>query len=446
MCNICGIVPGKLMPESKYWEKMCEYATKNKVINIDGCYASGKDDYFVKEAGGNKFFAIVDGVIENKDALRHNLGFRGEIAETESTSELVLLYYILYGKNCFKSFKGAFSVVLWDGEQKELILLSDKVGLKTIFYYYDGFRLVFASEIKNILNFPIVKKDLCGDIYCRLFALSGGSLVGETLFSNIFLVPPGCYVSFKDSKLSVECYYMFSLKDATDSFTETVSGIKYLCQNNFDSNFIQEKSLTGYELKDNVEQFIEKCCLPSPYIDLKTLSNMGSDKNFVDTSGTFNIPDRFRLPSKWCVKQDRDFVNRFLSTIPKFEFHNEKDILRKENVYIRQYMVAPQIVYAKQMACPGTIFPYLREDVVDYTLKNLKYAKKISKHFAHPQQRSNKENYKNLKSLFYEMLSDKNLMSGLIEREELLKFIRLFPRPETMLYLLQVDVWLNMFL
>jgi hypothetical protein len=44
------------------------------------------------------------------------------------------------------------------------------------------------------------------------------------------------------------------------------------------------------------------------------------------------------------------------------------------------------------------------------------------------------------------MTEGENLMCGLIDKEELLKFTRLFPRPETMLYLLQVDVWLNMFL
>ncbi len=446
MCNICGIVSEKFRPESAYWGKMCEYVTKGKTISAKGCYASGRGESFSKEFSGSRYLVVFDGKIHNLDALKRSLGLRGAVFETENTAELVLLYYIFLGENCFKLFKGEFSIVVWDGTKQQLLLVRDKVGFNTLFYYFDGIRLIFSSEIKGVLKFPCVKKDLCDDIYCKLFALTGGRTPGETLFSKIFEIPPGCYVKYKNSVLTVENYHMFSVSDATDTYAQTVNGLKYLCKNDFGNDFMQEKPMTKLTLKENIKLYLKMCDLPSPYVDLKTLSNIASDDKFFDLTSIFCAPERFKLPSVWCKKQEREYVNGFLSTLPFFEFKDEKDIQKKEEIYIKQYIVIPQVVYAKRKMCKNIFFPFLKEETAAYSLNNIKYAKKLAGEFGGERYKRNKENYKNLKTLFSEMILSKNAMSGLIEKEELLKFTRLFPRPETMLYLLQVDMWLNMFL
>ena len=445
MCNICGIVSEKIRPESAYWGKMCEYVTKGKLITSGGCCASGKGESFFKIFSGHKYFVIVDGKIQNAASLKRSLDLRGTAFETESDAELVLLYYILLGESSFKLFKGEFCIVIWDGAENELIMVRDKIGINTLFYYFDGFRLVFASEIKGIHIFPCVKKNLSDDIYCKLFAIAGGGLFGETLFDRIFEIPPGCYVSCKGLKVRVKSYHTFLVRDAADDLEQTISGIEYLTKNNKEHNLLKEKTISADRLKYNIERFVELSDLPSPYVDLKVISNIDSEEKFADTTGVFNIPARFKLPSVWCRRQDKEFTDGFLSTLPWFEHKGEKDILKKEEIYIKQYIVLPQLVYARRKACPGIFFPYLTEDVAEYSLKSLKYRKRISKCFA-DQCRYDKSNCKNLRILFFDMISDENAMAGLIDREELLKFSRLFPRPETILYLLQVNVWLNKFL
>lgn len=446
MCNICGIVSEKFRPDSTYWSKMCEYVTKSKSLSDKGCYVSGAGDIYSKEISGSRYIVAVDGEIDNKEALKRSLGLKGTVVETESLSELVLLLYILLGEACFKLLKGKFCIVIWDGAEQQLIILRDKVGINTLFYYYDGIRLVFASEIKGVLKFPCVKKLLCDDVYCKLFSLAGGKTFGETLFSDVFEIPPGCYVQYKNLKVIVKSYHMFSIRDAADTYAQTLCGLKYLCKNNISNNFMYEKTMDKETLKKNIEMYVKMSDLPSPYMDVKTLSNINCKENYIDPTGVFNAPQRFKLPSVWCKKQEKEYINEFLSTIPSFKYKDEKDISKKEEVYIKQYLVLPQIVYARRKMCPNVSFPFLSEDVVEYSLNSLKYAKKIVRDSNFVKQKKNKENYKNIKALFYEMVLSKNVMSGLVEREELLKFVRLFPRPETMLYLLQVDVWLNMFL
>ena len=446
MCNICGIVSENFRPESAYWGKICEYVTKSKVIKADGCYFSGTGDSFVKEFAGSRYMAVVEGKIRNCDGIKRSLGLRGEIIQDENVAELLILSYILMGEKCFKFFKGEFCAAIWDNAEKELIIIRDKIGINTLFYYYDGLRFAFSSGIKGLFNFPFVKKELCDDIYCRLFGAVGGNASGETLFKRIFEIPPGCYIKYKCSKREIKNYHMFSVADYTDTLKQTIYGLEYLCKDNINPNLMQEKIMSKDTLRENIETFVEWNDLPTPYVDLKTISNVGCKEEFDDMTSVFNVCERFKLPSVWCGKSDKEFTDEFLSTIPWFPHKDEKDICEKENVYIKQYLVLPQVVSARRKACKNIFFPFLKEEIVEYSLKSLKYSKKISKHFELENQKCNKTNYKNLKALFFDMLSDGNLMAGLIEREELLKFTRLFPRSETMLYLIQVDIWLNKFL
>lgn len=446
MCDVCGIASENYKFESPFWNKMCEYITKNAAVSDKFFIASSRHKNFIKTVVNNKCIALLSGYISNGEALRRKLYLRGVAFDSECDAELVLNYYILFGENALKMFKGEFSIVIWDGADKSLLLACDKVGFKSLFYYFDGSRLIFASSVKELFKFPFVKKELCDDIYCKLFAFSNNRAYGETIYNKIYEIPPGCFVRYRESKVEVKRYHMFSVKDASDGLEQTLSGVGYLCRNKPAIHTMREYSMEKEEIKAGIEHFVELSDFPSPFIDLKVLSNLESDERFTETTNIFSVPAKFELSSGWCKKQSKESANDFLSDLPWFEYKDVGDIAHKEEVYIKQYIVLPQIIYAKRRACKNIVFPYLEEEVAEYLLQSLKYGKKISKKLYCMQSKCNRNNYRNLKALFYETLQDKNLMSGIIEKEELLKFTRLFPRPETMLYLLQVNVWLNMFL
>jgi len=247
--------------------------------------------------------------------------------------------------------------------------------------------------------------------------------------------------------LEVHNYFVFNLDSTTDSFKQTVSGLEFLLKGKEVPNPLEEKIMTQDEMADKIEEFITRADMPSPYVDLRALSNQGVNEQFADLANIFSIPRRFKLPIKDCESGDKEFINDFLSTLPPFSYKDEKDITKKEEMYIKLSIVLPQYIYARRNIGSRVIFPYLEESVAQYCLKSMKYGDKLQKFsLKNHKERPQKENVRVLKSLFYKMLSDKNAMLGFVEREELLKFTRLFPRPETMLYLVQVNIWLNRFL
>ena len=99
-----------------------------------------------------------------------------------------------------------FAFALWDVQGQKLLLARDRLGIKPIHYYWDGRRLVFASEIKAILRDPDVSKEIdpeALDLYLTLNYIPAP----RTIFKKIRKLMPGCYLLAEKGNLVVESYW-----------------------------------------------------------------------------------------------------------------------------------------------------------------------------------------------------------------------------------------------
>ena len=88
------------------------------------------------------------------------------------------------GKDCSELFKGMFAFAIWDIKQNELFIARDRLGIQPLYYYHNNESFIFASEIKAILSFPNIERQLNEKaLYHYLtFAVSP---VPDTMFENI---------------------------------------------------------------------------------------------------------------------------------------------------------------------------------------------------------------------------------------------------------------------
>src|SRR3989338_3185929 len=98
----------------------------------------------------NRYVIVFNGEIYNYKELKK------ELSEypfgTESDTEVILAAYSRWGDAAFSRLNGMFALALWDKKEKRLTLARDSVGIKPLYYHFDGNRLVFSSEIKAVLE------------------------------------------------------------------------------------------------------------------------------------------------------------------------------------------------------------------------------------------------------------------------------------------------------
>jgi asparagine synthase (glutamine-hydrolysing) len=100
----------------------------------------------------DRFTIALNGAIYNFSELRRSLESKGIAFRSRSDTEVVLRAYEVYGEACVRHLRGMFALAIWDEREQTCLLARDPFGIKPLYYYARESRLVFASEVKSLLQ------------------------------------------------------------------------------------------------------------------------------------------------------------------------------------------------------------------------------------------------------------------------------------------------------
>jgi asparagine synthase (glutamine-hydrolysing) len=103
---------------------------------------------------------VFNGEIYNFAELRKDLESRGHRFRTSTDTEVIVHSYEEYGPAAVERFRGMFAFALWDQRSRCLMIARDRLGIKPLYYGMVNGRLVFASELKAILQLPELQRQL----------------------------------------------------------------------------------------------------------------------------------------------------------------------------------------------------------------------------------------------------------------------------------------------
>jgi len=103
-------------------------------------------------------WTIFNGEIYNYRELREELIANGHRFATSSDTEVIVHLYEELGPRCVEKMRGMFAFAVWDQTRGRLLLARDRLGQKPLFYRAEAGRLLFASELKAILQVPGVPR------------------------------------------------------------------------------------------------------------------------------------------------------------------------------------------------------------------------------------------------------------------------------------------------
>jgi len=133
---------------------------------------------------------VFNGEIYGFRALRTELEACGRKFRTHSDTEVILQAWLEWGDEFIEHIDGMFAIVLWDARSRKLRVYRDRPGIKPLYYYYDGRRFAFASELKS-LQCLIDAQDLAVDESALYDFLSYRYIPApKTLYRHCFKLPP----------------------------------------------------------------------------------------------------------------------------------------------------------------------------------------------------------------------------------------------------------------
>ena len=149
---------------------------------------------------------VFNGEIYNFVELREELQKFGHRFATLSDTEVIVHAYEQWGEDCVSHFNGMFAFALFDGRDRSLFLARDHLGIKPLYYATAGSQVIFASEVKALLQHPGVRPELSIDALAELFTFRFVPSP-TTLFKGISRLPPGNHMHVTHSGLRVSRYW-----------------------------------------------------------------------------------------------------------------------------------------------------------------------------------------------------------------------------------------------
>lgn len=133
---------------------------------------------------------VYNGEIFNHASLRPELERGGHRYQTHCDTEAILHAYEQYGAACVERFRGMFAFALWDAPRRRLVCARDRLGIKPLYYYWDGRLFAFASEIKALLAHPSISARFDASLLPEYLAF-GYTSGDRTLFEGVRKLMPG---------------------------------------------------------------------------------------------------------------------------------------------------------------------------------------------------------------------------------------------------------------
>lgn len=214
MCGICGVVQLNGEPVAPSTLERMNHEIRHRGPDGHGAWIDG-------EVGlAHRRLAIIDltetgrqpmrnedgsvqvtysGEIYNFRQLRKELEAAGHSFHSQSDTEVLVHGYEEWGEDSVCKLNGHFAYALWDSRRRRLFLARDRFGTRPLYYFTDGKRFIFGSEVKAILAHPDVPRGVDLEALNEYFTFQN-ILTDLTLFKGVHLLPPGCWMSVETGK------------------------------------------------------------------------------------------------------------------------------------------------------------------------------------------------------------------------------------------------------
>ena len=242
MCGICGVF--SFQPEHPVDQSLLKRmndSVRHRGPDDEGYYQDAQASFAMRRLSiidlhtgqqpisneSGDVWVVYNGEIYNFKDVRTELERRGHIFKTQTDTEIIVHAYEEYGDDCVKHFNGMFAIALWDAHKRRLFLARDRVGIKSLYYWTDHSKLVFASELKALILHPDVPRQTnlaALDLFLTLEYVPAP----HTIYEGIFKLLPGHTLTVENGDVKTCQYWDVPYQPVSQDeaeCTEALSGL-----------------------------------------------------------------------------------------------------------------------------------------------------------------------------------------------------------------------------
>lgn len=147
-------------------------------------------------SGDGKVGIVFNGEIYGFLELKEELQKKGYIFKSTSDTEVILNAYLEWGEKFITKVDGMYGMAILDKRDNTIKLFRDRIGIKPLYYFYNGKDFAFSSELKGITT-------LCNNIEFEIDNTAIYDYLNylyipepKTYYKNVYKLLPGHRLTF----------------------------------------------------------------------------------------------------------------------------------------------------------------------------------------------------------------------------------------------------------
>ncbi len=327
MCGICGYV-GLVEPPSEAILKGMLNSIYHRGPDDEGIFLDQKIGFGVRRlsiidlVGGHQpihnedesIWVGFNGEIYNFMELRSELIKKGHHFYTNSDTEVLVHLYEDAALSGIELLNGMFGFCIWDKNTSTLLLGRDRIGIKPLYYIQIGNGLIFGSELKAILQHPIVNRKINLESLSKYLTFEYIP-TPETIFNDIKKLPPAHYLLWQNGFFSISRYWDISFKE--DGSTQTdlfyAEELRRLLTNSVKSHLMSDVPL-GVFLSGGIDSSSLVALMSAAEVErVKTFSISFEEHSFDESRYVKEVSNLFNCEHH----EQRLSLQKLLDIIPK---------------------------------------------------------------------------------------------------------------------------------
>lgn len=286
-------------------------------LSIIDLSAAGHQPMFSEDG---RFSMVFNGEIYNFQKLKQELQSSYSF-KTKTDSEVLLAAWITWREKCLDKLEGMFAFAVWDQLEQTLFIARDRLGIKPLYYYHSGGKLVFGSEIRSLLSSGFVPRKLDSSTiheYLRFQTVHAP----RTLIKDVFMLEPGHYLFYSPGKpLTIKQFWSTAVtkKAAPSAYSAVTGRVKQLLEAAVEKRLISDVPFGAF-LSGGIDSSVIVALMAKYTEKVKTFNVSFDESEFSESRYARVVADLYKTEHHEILLTPEHFLSRLPSALDAMDF------------------------------------------------------------------------------------------------------------------------------